>query len=93
MAAAGPAGNLLIAIVVLVILRIGLAADWFIAPDQVSFDSIVELAGGGGPSFVTTLLSIFIVMNVFLCVDGASGRRYATFATARQIPRRLHAAA
>ena len=65
MAAAGPAGNLLIAVVVLAILRVGLAADWFIAPDHVSFDSIVELAGGG-PSFVTTLLSVFIVMNVFL---------------------------
>lgn len=67
MAAAGPAGNLLIAIVVLVILWIGLAAGWFVSPETVSLDSIVELAGGGGASFVTTLLSIFIVMNVFLC--------------------------
>ena len=66
MAAAGPAGNLLIAVVVFVILKVGLAADWFIAPDHVSFDSIVELAAGGA-SFVTTLLSVFIVMNVFLC--------------------------
>jgi Zn-dependent protease len=51
---------------VLVILRIGLSAEWFIAPESVSFDSIVELAAGSGPSFVTTLLSVFIVMNVFL---------------------------
>ena len=66
MAAAGPAGNLLITIVVFAVVRIGLAAEWFVAPEHVSFDSIVELAAGG-PSFVTTLLSVFIVMNVFLC--------------------------
>jgi Zn-dependent protease len=68
MAAAGPAGNLLIALLAFGALRIGLAADWFVAPESVSFDSIVELAGAAGPSFVTTLLSVFLVMNVFLCV-------------------------
>ena len=67
MAAAGPFGNLLIAVAAFGILRIGLAAEWFIAPQQVSFDSIVEFAAGG-PSFVTTALSVLLVMNVFLCV-------------------------
>jgi Zn-dependent protease len=67
MAAAGPLGNLLIAVAAFAILRIGLAAEWFIAPQQVSFDSLVEFAAGG-PSFVTTGLSVLLVMNVFLCV-------------------------
>jgi Zn-dependent protease len=67
MAAAGPAGNLMIAIVAFAILRLGLGVDWFVAPEHVSFDSIAEVAGIGGPSFVTTLLSVFLVMNVFLC--------------------------
>ena len=44
MAAAGPAGNLLIAVVALAALRIGLMAGWFIAPDHVKFDSIVGAA-------------------------------------------------
>ena len=66
MAAAGPAGNLLIALVAFAALRIGLAAGWFISPERVSFDSIAEVAGVGGPSFVTTMLSVFLVMNVFL---------------------------
>lgn len=66
MAAAGPLGNLLIAVVALVILKIGLAAGWFVAPQQVSFDSIVEFAAVGHASFVTSLLSVMLVMNVFL---------------------------
>jgi Zn-dependent protease len=67
MAAAGPAGNLLIALLVFATLRAGLAWGWFIAPEQVSFDSIVEIAGAGEQAFVTTLLSVLLVMNVFLC--------------------------
>ena len=67
MAAAGPAGNLMIAVVAFAILRVGLGVEWFSAPEHVSFDSIAQLAGTEGPSFVTTLLSIFLVMNVFLC--------------------------
>lgn len=65
MAAAGPAGNLLIAIAAFGIIRGGLAFGWFTAPSHVNFDSIVEMANGG-PTFVTTLLSVFLVMNVFL---------------------------
>jgi Zn-dependent protease len=68
MAAAGPAGNLLIALAALGVLRLGLLAGWFIAPEHVSFDSIAEMPGAGGPSFVTTLLSVLLVMNVFLFV-------------------------
>ena len=66
MAAAGPAGNLMIALLAFVVLRGGLAVGWLIAPEHVSFDSIAEIAGTGGPSFVTTLLSVLLVMNVFL---------------------------
>ena len=66
MAAAGPVGNLVIATAALVLLKVGLLAGWFIAPNRVGFDSLVELASGG-PTFVTSLLSILLVMNVFLC--------------------------
>ena len=65
MAAAGPAGNFLIAAVAFAIMRVGLGAEWFMAPDRVRFESVVELASGG-PSFVTTLLSVLLVQNVFL---------------------------
>jgi Zn-dependent protease len=80
MAAAGPVGNFMIAVVAFAILRVGLESGWFAAPDRVRFESLVELASGG-PSFMTTLLSVLLVQNVFLGVfnllplpplDGAS---------------------
>ena len=64
MAAAGPLGNLLIATAAFLIMRIGLATGWFAAPDHVSFESIVEYASG--PGFLTMLLSVLLVQNVFL---------------------------
>jgi Zn-dependent protease len=64
MAAAGPAGNFLIAFAVLAVLRTGLAVGLFVAPDTVSFDSVVETAGGA--TFVTTALSVLLVLNIFL---------------------------
>jgi len=67
MAAAGPAGNLLIALAAFTVMKIGLAGGWFVAPAQVSLDSVVEFATAGGPTFVTTVLSVLLVMNVFLC--------------------------
>ncbi|HTM03140.1 MAG TPA: site-2 protease family protein [Vicinamibacterales bacterium] len=66
MAAAGPAGNLLVALAAFVLIKVGLLAGLLVAPNHVSFDSIVELAAG--PSFITSLLSVFVVMNVFLAV-------------------------
>jgi Zn-dependent protease len=80
MAAAGPVGNFLIALAAFALLRGGLEAGWFSAPDRVNFETLVELAGGG-PTFMTTLLSVLLVQNVFLGVfnllplpplDGAS---------------------
>jgi Zn-dependent protease len=68
MAAAGPLGNLLIALAAFGVLRLGLSMEWFTAPAHVSFDSIAELAGNPGPALITTLLSVLLVMNVFLCV-------------------------
>ncbi len=80
MAAAGPAGNLLIAFVAFVAIKIGLAGGWFVPPDSVTFEHLVS-AAGAGRSFAAELLSIFLTLNVLLCafnliplppLDGAS---------------------
>ena len=68
MAAAGPAGNLALATAAFACLKLGLAAGWFVAPEHVSFDSVVEWAAAGAPSFVTSARSVLLVMNAFLCV-------------------------
>lgn len=65
MAAAGPVGNFLIALAAFALLRGGLEAGWFAAPERVNFESLVELASGG-PNLMTTLLSVLLVQNVFL---------------------------
>lgn len=80
MAAAGPAGNLGIAIVALVLIKIGLASGWFTPPGSVSFEHLVG-APDAGRTFMGELLSIFLTLNVLLCafnliplppLDGAS---------------------
>jgi Zn-dependent protease len=80
MAAAGPAGNLSIAFVAFVLIRIGLATGWFAPPDSASFDNLVS-SPTGERTFAGALLSIFLTLNVLLCafnliplppLDGAS---------------------
>ena len=80
MAAAGPAGNLSIAVVALILIKIGLVSGWFVPPESVSFEHLVA-APDAGRTFVGELLSIFLTLNVLLCafnliplppLDGAS---------------------
>ena len=80
MAAAGPAGNLAVAFVAFVVLKIGLASGWFIPPDTVNFNQLVSSASGDR-TFAGAILSIFLMLNVLLCafnliplppLDGAS---------------------
>jgi len=81
MAAAGPAGNLAIALLAFVLIKIGLASGWFVAPDSVNFQHLVASPLGDGRSFAGEFLSIFLTLNVLLCafnliplppLDGAS---------------------
>jgi Zn-dependent protease len=81
MAAAGPAGNLSIALVAFALIKIGLAAGWFVAPDSVSFEHLVASPVGDGQTFTGEMLSILLTLNVLLCafnliplppLDGAS---------------------
>jgi len=64
MAAAGPAGNFLIAAAAFAMLKGGLAMGFFIAPETARFASMVETPAG--PNVVTTMLSIFLMLNVLL---------------------------
>src|SRR5436190_9297364 len=47
MAAAGPAGNYLIAIVAFVVIKVGLLAGIFVAPGRANFSHVIAMAGGG----------------------------------------------
>jgi Zn-dependent protease len=63
MAAAGPAGNFLIAIAAFALIKIGLLAGWFSAPESANFSRIVAMASGES-AFLTTALSVLLMFNV-----------------------------
>jgi Zn-dependent protease len=68
MAAAGPAGNFMLAILGVVALRIGLAAGWFAPPDRATFEVLAASGVTGEPTFVTALLSVLVMLNVLIGV-------------------------
>jgi Zn-dependent protease len=69
MAAAGPAGNLLIAGVAFGLLRIGIVTGVFVSPDRVNAHHMVEPARGNALlSSTGDLLSVLLVLNVLLFV-------------------------
>ena len=66
MAAAGPSANFLIALVVFVVLKGGLAAGWFEPPPSANFERLVVATSGGAGALVAKVLSIFLMLNVLL---------------------------
>jgi Zn-dependent protease len=68
MAAAGPAGNLMIAVVALALIKAGLLAGIFAAPSSANFSRVIVSATAGDADFVATILSVFLMLNVLLGV-------------------------
>ncbi len=66
MAAAGPAGNFMIALAAFGALRAGLLAGVFVAPERAAFHTLVADATTGDPNFLGTVLSVLLVLNVFI---------------------------
>ena len=66
MAAAGPAGNFMIAFVAFVLIKVGLIAGIFAAPARANFDRVVISAAAGDANFISTILSVFLMLNVLL---------------------------
>ena len=66
MAAAGPAGNFLFALIAFGGLRAGLMSGLFVSPEQATFHALVADASTGGPTLLGTVLSVLLVLNVFI---------------------------
>jgi Zn-dependent protease len=66
MAAAGPAGNFMIAILAFTAIKVGLAMGVFVAPDHVNFSHLIEMTSGAGAGFVPTALSVLLMQNVII---------------------------
>lgn len=68
MALAGPAGNLTLVLAVVIAIRIGTTAGFFIPPDAISFERVVATSAGGIWPAITFLLSVFFSLNLLLAV-------------------------
>ncbi|MCP5066294.1 MAG: hypothetical protein GY946_06965, partial [bacterium] len=69
MAAAGPAANLVIAVLALVALRAGLSSGFFVAPDPLQLGlSTLVTAGDASIAMLGSFLSIALALNLILFV-------------------------
>jgi len=69
MAAAGPAANFCLAILSLLLLRVGLAMGYFISPQTINLNHLVGPAAGGGAgmaAFLAQGLSVMLMENAIL---------------------------
>lgn len=68
MALAGPLANLFLVVVAFIIIRIGVAADWFYAPETITFTRVVATNLSGMLEVAAKFLSIVFSLNLLLLV-------------------------
>ena len=66
MSLAGPGANLIIVLITGIIIRIGIWAGFFIAPDSITFSTVVATESTGLLKGVAVMLSICFSLNVLL---------------------------
>jgi Zn-dependent protease len=66
MAAAGPAGNYMIALLAFVLIKVGLMTGMFTSPASANFSRVIVSAGSGNADFIATMLSVLLMLNVLL---------------------------
>jgi Zn-dependent protease len=66
MSLAGPLSNLLLVILCGLLIRLGLAFDFFYAPDSINFSHITAAVNDGLPAGIARLLSIMFSLNLIL---------------------------
>lgn len=66
MAFAGPAANVLLALLAALAIHVGLWTGFFVSPESVSFTQIVNPAGQGVAEGLAKLLSLMFALNVLL---------------------------
>ena len=66
MAAAGPAGNFMIAVLAFVLIKVGLMAGMFTSPSSANFSRVIVSAASGDADFMATMLSVLLMLNVLL---------------------------
>ncbi len=68
MALAGPASNFVIVLICFIIIRIGINADFFYAPDTISNSMVTQATEKGAPHAIAVFVSIFFTLNLVLTI-------------------------
>ncbi|HTI98223.1 MAG TPA: site-2 protease family protein [Dongiaceae bacterium] len=63
---AGPAANLLLVLLAVLLIRVGMAFHYFEAPEWINFSSVVTAVSPNG-YFFATMISILFSLNLLLC--------------------------
>jgi Zn-dependent protease len=66
MAFAGPSANLILVLIAVIVIRVGVAAGFFMPPDRTGFSHMVAPAGTGIITGVAALVSIVFSLNLLL---------------------------
>jgi Zn-dependent protease len=66
MAAAGPAGNYMIALLAFLLIKVGLMTGMFTPPASANFSRVIVSAVSGNADFIATMLSVLLMLNVLL---------------------------
>ncbi len=66
MSLAGPAANLLLVIIAMLVIRIGMATGIFFPPESLTFSHIVESSNGRNLEIAASFVSLFFSLNLLL---------------------------
>ena len=68
MSAAGPAANLLLALIAAVAIRIGILGGAFAAPQSIDFAHVIESTRGGAIATVVAFINVVFSLNILLFI-------------------------
>jgi len=68
MSAAGPAANLLLALLAALAIRAGMAANVFVPPETIDFTHVIDAPEGGLFTTLAAFINILFSLNLLLCI-------------------------
>jgi Zn-dependent protease len=66
MSAAGPAANLLLAVIAALVIRVGVHLGVFIPPESINYTHVIDAQGNGILQVIASFINIFFCLNLLL---------------------------
>ena len=68
MSAAGPAANLLLALLAALAIRVGMIFGFWIPPETINYAHVIEPSGSGALSILASFINVFFSLNLLLFI-------------------------